>query len=148
MEGVDRAAADFVADRVNADLTGTGLAKVAFRYDPTWTHEPGNDVICVCGGHEFPLDPSAVEPACAEVASRLQDDAMGELNHLWPELIGPGGEFLGVLTATLRGVAVWELKGQPFCPVGFLHRAVEAAGLQLRQGPDGEHRPEKHADSA
>jgi hypothetical protein len=134
MEARDRLAAAFVAERLNADLAGTGLTKVEFRYDPGWTRTAGDDVICVCGGHEFPLDVEAVEPACAEAASRLQDDAMDELNRPWPELVTSGGEYLGVLTPAEPGpgVAVWQLKGEAFCAVGHLHRAVEAAGLRIR----------------
>jgi hypothetical protein len=133
----DTAAAQaFVADRLNADLAGTGLPHVEFRYDPAWTGVPGDDdFILVADGHEFPLDVEGggVEYACGYAAYQLQDDAMGELGRPWPELVGPGGEFIGVLVASdAHGVAVWELSGQPFCAVGHLHRAVEAAGLRIR----------------
>ncbi len=130
------AAQAFVADRLNADFAGTGLRSVEFRGDPAWTGTPGDDFILVAGGHEFPLDVGhrGVEQACAFAAFQLQDDAMGELNRPWPELVNSAGESLGVLTAPaeVHGVAVWELSGQSFCAVGHLRRAVEAAGLRIR----------------
>jgi hypothetical protein len=125
----------FVADRLNSDFAGTGLPKVEFRLDPAWTGAPGDDFILVCGGHEFPLDVvGGVEQACAYAAYQLQDDAMDELNRTWPELVNSAGESVGVLMAPaeVQGVAVWGLSGEPFCAIGHLHRAVEAAGLQVR----------------
>lgn len=125
----------FVADRLNADFAGTGLPTVELRVDPTWTGTPGDDVILVCGGHEFPLDVAGgVEQACGYAADQLQDDAMDELNRPWPELVSPAGESAGVLMAPaeVHGVAVWTLSGEPFCAIGHLHRAIEAAGLRIR----------------
>ncbi|MEU4294726.1 hypothetical protein AB0E63_41440 [Kribbella sp. NPDC026596] len=129
------AAQAFVADRLNADFAGTGLQNVEIRVDPAWTGTPGDDLILVAGGHEFPLDVGGgAEQACALAAFQLQDDAMAELNRPWPELVNSTGESLGVLTAPaeVHGVAVWELSGQSFCAVGHLHRAVEAAGLRIK----------------
>lgn len=130
------AAQAFVADRLNADFTGTGLAEVRFQVDPSWSGEPGDDLILVAGGHEFPLavEGREIEQACAFAAFQLQSDAMSELNHAWPELVTPNGETVGVLLAPaeVRGVAVWELAGEPFCAIGHLHKAVEAAGLHIK----------------
>lgn len=135
-EGETAAAQAFVAERLNADFAGTGLQKVAFLDDPAWTGTPGHDAVLVAGGHEFPLDVASggVEQACGYAAYQLQDDAMDELNRPWPELVSSTGEPIGVLTAPaeVHGVAVWELSGEPFCAVGHLQRAVEAAGLRIR----------------
>ena len=131
----DTAAQAFVAERLNADFAGTGVQEVEFVTDPSWTGTPGDDVILVAGGHEFPVDPSGgAEYACGDAAYRLQDDAMDELNRPWPELINSSGDSVGVLAipAEVRGVAVWELSGEPFCAVGHLHRAVAAVGLRIR----------------
>ncbi|MGW7682905.1 hypothetical protein ACWGID_19360 [Kribbella sp. NPDC054772] len=140
METSTMAAAEaFVADRLNVDFAGTGLDTVEFRYDPSWSHSAGDDVILVCGGHEFPVDVEDVEAACAFAADRLQDDAMDELNRPWPELIGPGGEYLGVLAVLTDpgpGVATWALRGQPFCAVGHLLRSVQAAGVRISTAPE------------
>ncbi|WP_020389941.1 hypothetical protein [Kribbella catacumbae] len=130
------AARAFVADRLNADFAGAGLQKVEIRVDPAWTGTLGGDLILVSGGHEFPLDVrgGGVEQACAFAAFQLQDDAMGELNRPWPEPTNSAGDSVGVLTAPAEvdGVAVWELAGKPFCAIGHLHRAVEAAGWRIK----------------
>jgi hypothetical protein len=130
------AAEAFVVDRLNADFAGSGLEDVAFRVDPAWTGAPGDNLILVAGGHEFPvaLDGGGAEQACAFAAFQLQSDAMGELNRPWPELITSAGESVGVLMAPTEtaGVAIWELSSKPFCAVGHLHRAVEAAGLRIK----------------
>ena|SRR5689334_8753621 len=130
------AAQAFVVDRLNADFAGSGLADVAIRVDPAWTGSQGDDVILVAGGHEFPveLDGGGVEQACAFAAFQLQSDAMGERNRPWPELVNSTGETVGVLIAPTEapGVAIWELSGKPFCAVGHLQRAVEAAGLRIK----------------
>ncbi|MEV0797115.1 hypothetical protein AB0I34_05480 [Kribbella sp. NPDC050281] len=130
------AAFAFVADRLNADFAGTGLQKVEIRADPAWTGTPNDNIIVTAGGHEFPLDVGSggVEQACAFAAFQLQDDAMGELNRPWPELVSSTGESIGILTAPAEahGIAVWELVGNPFCAVGHLHRAVESAGWRIK----------------
>ncbi|MFD7155893.1 hypothetical protein ACFV9C_14900 [Kribbella sp. NPDC059898] len=130
------AAQAFVADRLNADFAGTGLAEVKFQVDPAWTGEPGDDLILVAGEHEFPLavEGRGVEQACAFAAYQLQSDAMSELNRPWPELATSHGETVGVLVAPaeVRGIAVWELAGEPFCAIGQLHKAVEAAGMHIK----------------
>ncbi|HEY3562740.1 MAG TPA: hypothetical protein VGL05_34975 [Kribbella sp.] len=131
------AAQTFVADRLNADFADTGLAQVHFQVDPAWTGTPGDDLILVAGGHEFPLAVGGygVERACAAAAFQLQSDAMSELNHPWPEVATPQGETVGVLLAPAetRGIAVWELAGKPFCAIGHLRKAVEAAGLIIKE---------------
>ncbi|WP_432892893.1 hypothetical protein ACQPYH_18575 [Kribbella sp. CA-245084] len=130
------AAQTFVVDRLNADFAGSGLSNIAIRVDPSWTGSPGDDLILVAGGHEFPveLNGGGVEQACAFAAFQLQSDAMGERNSPWPELMTATGETMGVLVAPTEafGVAIWELSGKPFCAVGHLHRAVEAAGLRIK----------------
>ncbi|HZX06723.1 hypothetical protein [Kribbella sp.] len=135
--GSDTAAAQaFVADRLNADFAGTGLAEVHFQVDAAWTGTPGDDLILVAGGHEFPLavEGRGVERACAFAAYQLQSDAMSDLNRPWPEVATSQGKTVGVLLAPaeVRGIAVWELAGEPFCAVGHLHKAVEAAGLHIK----------------
>lgn len=134
--GTDAAQA-FVADRLNADFAGTGLADILFQTDPEWTGTSGDDLILIAGGHEFPValeGTGGVEQGCALAAFHLQSDAMSELNRTWPELVTDDGETVGVLVAPaeISGVAVWELSGKPFCAIGHLHRAVEAAGLTIK----------------
>ncbi|MEV0795497.1 hypothetical protein [Kribbella sp. NPDC050459] len=135
-ENGTNAAKEFVAERLNADFAGTGLQQVEIREVAAWTGTPGDDLILIAGGHEFPLElgQGGAEQACAYAAYQLQSDAMGELNRPWPEVITSTGESAGVLIAPSEtaGVAIWELSGRPFCAIGHLHRAVEAAGLRIK----------------
>jgi hypothetical protein len=121
---------DFVRKRLEADFQGMGLAQVEFRV------EPSGDVTCVCGGHEFLLPFDDAESACAYAAYMLQDDVIDRLGRPWPELLDPGGKFIGVLVAPAdaggSGIAHWALRNDPFCAVGHLHQAVQAAGWLIK----------------
>ena len=131
-------ASAFVIERVEADFARTPLPNIELRMDPGWTGtvsaQPGpQDVICICGGHEFQAQlQGGVEQACITIAWQLQDDVMDELNRPWPELLDAGGNFVGVPTPGGDPIAVWALRGEPFCSVGHLQRAVEAAALRIR----------------
>jgi len=64
----------------------------------------------------------------------LQDDVIAEHRRPWPELVD-GGRFVGVLvpsTDDSADLAHWRLGDRPFCTVGHLHRACEAAGLTIK----------------
>jgi hypothetical protein len=136
------AAVAFVIERVRADVGPVGGASVvAVRMDPAWAGpeaagDGAEDLIAsVFGGrHEFPLGlEDGVEYACWNLANQVQDDVVGELGRPWPELVDPLGETRGVLEPTLTdGLAVWAVRGRPFCAVGQLTAAVGAAGLSLR----------------
>ncbi|HET6989246.1 MAG TPA: hypothetical protein VFI00_21645 [Kribbella sp.] len=130
----------FVRERLNADFDGTGLPEIEFRIDPAWSGTPPEsrdreDVVLVCGGHEFPVGlQGGVEQACGYAAYQLQDDVIAEGGRAWPEVVDARGEFVGVLAPPIEpaAVAVWELAGRPFCAVGHLHQAIEAAALRIR----------------
>ena len=136
-ERIARASA-FVIERLAADFAHTPLPKIELHLDPGWTGtvstQPGpQDVICVCGGHEFQAQlQGGVEQACVTIAWQLQDDVMDKLNRPWPELLDQHGNFVGVPTPDAGPIAAWKLKDEPFCAVGHLHRAVDAAGLRIR----------------
>lgn len=138
-EGEIRAACVWIAERLAADFEGTGLPAIEFRIDPAWrgakrsSHAGPEDVILACGGHEFPLHlEGGLEQACGYAAYQLQDDVVGDARSPWPELIDGSGSFVGVLTpAGPPGLGRWELRGEPFCAIGHLHRAVQVAGLTI-----------------
>jgi hypothetical protein len=138
------AACTFIRDRLEADFAGTDLPTIEFRIDPTWSDpsairsspEPRpEDVIVVCGGHEFPLRlDSGVEWACSEAAFQLQDDVMGEHNRPWPDLYD-SERYVGVLVPSADapgGIAQWRLDDETFCAIGHLHQASGAAGLTIK----------------
>jgi hypothetical protein len=60
---------------------------------------------------------------------------MGEHNQPWPELLDSQGRFVGVLAPSSDdlGVAQWHLRDEPFCAIGHLHKACEAAGLTIKR---------------
>jgi len=136
------AACTWILERLEADFKGTDLPSLEFRIDPTWdgsavipSSPRPEDVIVVCGGHEFPLRlDSGVEWACSQAAFQLQDDVIDEHGAPWPELYDGQGRYVGVLAppADAEGLAHWQLNDQPFCAVGHLHKACEAAGLTIK----------------
>lgn len=139
------AAVAFILARLDADFATTVLPAIELRINPTWSRggsEDDNaatrgprpdDVIVVCGGHEFSLPLTAgVETACAEAADALQDDVIGATGRPWPEVHTPDGAYVGVLfprAAAPQQVALWHLDGEPLCAVGHLYSACAAAGL-------------------
>ena len=137
-----RAASTWIVERLAADFKDTSLPNLELRIDPTWDGStdipPGprpEDVIVVSGGHEFPLRlDSGVEWACSQAAYQLQDDVIGEHGAPWPELYDGDGRYVGILAppGDTEGLAQWQLNDQPFCAVGHLHRACEAAGLSIK----------------
>jgi hypothetical protein len=143
-------AIEFIRARLAVDLGGTGLPRITFRFDATWATEAAeamsvaagsdpqpDDVIVVCGGHEFTLGlESGVEIACADAADALQDDVIDLLGRPWPELCTADGTYVGVLSPTSTGgIAIWRLTNEPFCAVGQLHDAVGASGLTIKSDP-------------
>lgn len=136
------AAVAFVVDRVRQDVgTVTDLesaAVVSARHDPAWAGDGAEGAEAVVGvvfdgRHEFPLGlEDGVEHACRNLADQTQDDLVGELGRPWPQLLGPDGAARGVLQPALHGgIAVWELRGRPFCAIGHLVGAVTAAGVAV-----------------
>jgi hypothetical protein len=146
------AACAFVLERLEADFKDTGLT-VEFRFDPSWSdpdaempigihpyHRRPEDAVASSRWgngnlHEFPLQlDGGVESACWYAADQMQTDVMDEHNQPWPELLDRRGRFVGVLDIPGggTGLAQWELRGEPFCAVGHLHKSCEAAGLTIK----------------
>jgi hypothetical protein len=85
--------------------------------------------------HEFqPGLEGGVESACWYTADQMATDVMDEHNQPWPELLDSRGRFVGVLDIPGGGpgLAQWELRGEPFCAVGHLHKSCAAAGLTIK----------------
>jgi hypothetical protein len=152
-ESMISAACAFVLERLEADFKDTGLT-IEFHFDPTWSgpdddmpigihpyrRRPEDAIVFSRGSdeflHEFPLGlDSGVESACWYAAYQLQTDVMDEHNQPWPELLDSEGRFVGVLDTpgSDLGVAQWQLRGEPFCAVGHLHKSCEAAGLTIKR---------------
>jgi hypothetical protein len=143
------AATGFVAGRMAADFADVaGLPSdelLALRDDPGWSTDgqppPADsqsgpeDVIAVLlgGRHEFPAGlEDGVEYASYLIADRLQDGIIDDLGRPWPELRDAAGRSVGTLEPRYEhGLAHWALRGDPFCAVGQLTRAVPAAGLSI-----------------
>ncbi|MGQ0773265.1 MAG: hypothetical protein ACT4NY_02425 [Pseudonocardiales bacterium] len=140
------AAMAFILARLDADFATTVLPMIELRIIPAWSSggsEDDNakqdprpdDVIVVCGGHEFSLPLTAgVETACAEAADALQDDVIGSTGRPWPEINTREGAYVGVLFPRVEApqqVALWYLNGQSLCAVGHLYPACAAAGLTI-----------------
>ncbi|RZS39327.1 hypothetical protein EV193_104544 [Herbihabitans rhizosphaerae] len=134
----------FITERVAGDFANSGLGTFGLHIDRAFSgdtplnrdHTSARDVVCVSGGHVFTIGLEyGVEFACAEVAFRLQDDAIDARWRPWPELHTADGRFVGVLAPKreLNTVAQWYLGDTPFCAVGHLLKACEAAGLRIAE---------------
>jgi hypothetical protein len=83
------------------------------------------------------------ETACALTADQMQDGVIDRLGRPWPELVGPDGNFLGVLDVAERdGIACWVLRGVPYCAVGQLAGAIPSAGHRVASGRGGSAGPD------
>ena len=109
----------FILGRLNADF-GSGGRDVV-----TCVVVPGQGwagPVWEFGGHQTACGYDDVEGATATLASTFQDDVIGDRHEAWPVVDGRP-----LFASAESGVACWCLDGKPWCAVGQLHGALEAA---------------------
>ena len=103
-------------------------------HQQTWVHRPGNGPGTAPAGfgsqgyvaamfrswHLVGGDVPSSGPDWVAVLSFVQDCAMDELGHGWPELYEDGRFSALLQPGSTRGQLSWLRSGQPFVPVGAL----------------------------
>ena len=120
-------------DRLSADLSPTGLRLEAGVYDlarDRWVAGQGPDVlddfgddgyVFVLFGRQHLTTEQDGTPDALQILGDVQDWAMDELGHGWPEMCNGAGDFLALLEPAREGDRyVWAARGQARAAVGDL----------------------------
>jgi hypothetical protein len=88
-----------------------------------------DELVCLTGSGSFLVDSRSAASLTVDIASRMADEIMDELNSPWPMLVT--GEVLEP-EVDADGVAVWASRDARFCcPIGYLSTTFVAAGVLL-----------------
>jgi hypothetical protein len=115
----------FILARLNADFRLAGLGEITYVSDP----EPGwAGPVWAFGGHRTASGYDDVESATASLASAFQDGVIDDRHGAWPTVDGRA-----LFASAESGVACWCLDGKPWCAIGQLSGALEAASSTLSE---------------
>jgi hypothetical protein len=124
-------------DLAVSGLSGPKLHLIPARDWPTAVPDPTFDpaqygfdeLVCVTDRGSFLVDSRSAASLTVDIASRMADQVMDELNSPWPTMVT--GEVLEP-ELDADGVAVWASEDARLCcPIGYLSTTFAAAGLLL-----------------